>query len=128
MIPTMGGAVLAVAVILSPGANTDAALAPATSEPTAKPSARTSHGIASWFAAPDGTAAAGPELRRLLGKDWRGQRVRVTAGGHSVRVTLTDWCQCYRGEDRERIIDLSRSSFAALADPSRGIIRVTVTR
>ena len=126
MIPTMGGAVLAVAVILSPGANTDAALAPATSEPTAKPSART-HGTASWFAAPAGTAAAGPALRRLLGKDWRGQRVRVTAGDRSVVVALTDWCQCYRGEDRERIIDLSRSSFAALADPSRGVLRVKVS-
>ena len=126
MIPVLPGAVLAAAVILSPGANTDAALAPATHEPTAKPSART--GTASWFAAPAGTAAAGPALRRLLGKDWRGQRVRVTAGDRSVVVALTDWCQCYRGEDRERIIDLSRSAFAALADPSRGLVRVTVER
>ena len=128
MIPVLPGCVLAAAVILSPGANTDAALAPATHEPTAKPSARTSHSIASWFAAPAGTAAAGPALRRLLGKDWRGQRVRVTAGNRSVVVALTDWCQCYRGEDRERIIDLSRSAFAALADPSRGLVRVTVDR
>ena len=129
MIPVIPGGVLAVVVAtatMAPGANTDAALAPATSEPTAKPSART-HGVASWFAAPAGTAAAGPALRRLLGKDWRGQHVRVSAGGRSVVVALTDWCQCYRGEDRERIIDLSRGAFAALADPSRGVLRVTIS-
>ena len=126
MIPVIPGAILA-AAILTPGANTGSGpLAPATHEPTAKPSART--GTASWFAAPAGTAAAGPALRRLLGKDWRGQRVRVTAGDRSVVVALTDWCQCYRGEDRERIIDLSRSAFAALADPSRGVVRVAVSR
>lgn len=42
-------------------------------------------------------------------------------------MTLSDWCQCYRGERRERLIDLSDSAFAALAPLSVGLERVTVT-
>jgi rare lipoprotein A (peptidoglycan hydrolase) len=41
-------------------------------------------------------------------------------------VRLTDWCQCYRGERRERIIDLSDDAFARLAPLSTGVVRVTV--
>ena len=87
----------------------------------ASPSGTGRHGVASWFAAPTGTAAAGPALRAMLGSHWRGQRVTVTAGGRSVVVLLDDWCACPR-----RIIDLSRGSFARLADPSRGLVQVTV--
>jgi hypothetical protein len=81
-------------------------------------------GRASWYRAPAGTAAAGPALRRALG-DWRGSRVQVCAS-RCVVVSLTDWCQCYRGEDRERLIDLSDDAFARLAPLSRGLVRVTV--
>lgn len=84
-------------------------------------------GRASWFAAPDGTAAAGPRLRAALGAHWRGSRVTVCAGARCVRVRLTDWCQCYKGEARERVIDLSRGAFARLAPLSRGVVRVEVT-
>jgi hypothetical protein len=49
-------------------------------------------------------AAAGPRLRAAFGGGdrWRG-RV-VTVDGVSVR--LVDWCQCYKGESREKVIDL----------------------
>jgi hypothetical protein len=40
-------------------------------------------------------------LRAAIG-DWRGRIIYV----NGVRVKLIDWCQCYRGETREKIIDL----------------------
>ena len=83
-------------------------------------------GRASWYEYVPGGAAAGPKLRALLGKGWRGSKVQVCADGDCVTVTLSDWCQCYKGEKRERIIDLDVRSFAALADPSAGLVRVTV--
>lgn len=83
-------------------------------------------GRASWYDWRTGEAAAGPALRDLLGKDWRGSRVRVCSGSRCVLVRLTDWCQCYRGTDRERLIDLDDRAFAALAQLSRGVIRVEI--
>lgn len=85
-------------------------------------------GRASWFHVEGNVAAAGPALREWLGPDWRGQHVRVSAGGRSVVVAIVDWCQCYRGERRERVIDLSDGAFARLAPPSVGLVRVTVSR
>jgi hypothetical protein len=82
-------------------------------------------GRASWYAADGNIAAAGPELRDRLGKGWRGTAVQVCAG-RCVVVRLTDWCQCYRGERRERVIDLSDDAFARLAPLSTGVVRVTV--
>jgi rare lipoprotein A (peptidoglycan hydrolase) len=58
-----------------------------------------------------------------LGAHWRGQRVRVTANGHTITVLLNDWCAC-----PHRLIDLSASSFARLAPLSRGLVNVSVTR
>jgi hypothetical protein len=81
-------------------------------------------GSATWFAAPRGTAAAGPALRAFLGPHWRGTVVTVTANGHSVTARLTDWCLC----SSARVVDLDKRSFAKLADPSRGVIHVTVSR
>ena len=37
-------------------------------------------GIATWYAYRPGEAAAGPALRRALGKDWRGRSVVVRYG------------------------------------------------
>jgi hypothetical protein len=82
-------------------------------------------GWASFYGAPPGTAAAGPALRAFLGKHWRGSVVRVCAT-RCVRLTLITTCQCLRGTAHERIIDLSERAFAALGDPSRGLIRVVV--
>jgi rare lipoprotein A (peptidoglycan hydrolase) len=99
--------------------------------PTAKPSGQRIAGVATWYCGAgspctrgygpgDLVAAAGSELQ--TGK-WRGRLVTVTAGGRSVRVRLVDSCWC-KGD---RIIDLTRSAFARLADPSRGLVRVTVS-
>ena len=98
---------------------------------TPKPSpghSRSVRGTATWYCGsrctrghPGGLyAAAGSELR--VG-DWRGRRVRVTAGGRSVVVTLIDTCAC-RGE---RVIDLYGDAFRRLAPLSRGVVRVTVS-
>lgn len=87
-------------------------------------------GTASWFCGggsactrgvPPGSyaAAAGPALR--VG-DWRGRIVKVCGNGNCVRVALRDWCACPR-----RVIDLYRSAFSALASPSLGLLRVTVS-
>ena len=117
--PTLGAVVLAVAASLSHHAVPDRAPHAVTSPP------RTAlHGSATWFAAPSGTAAAGPALRAFLGKNWRGQTVTVCSGGRCVRALLSDWCACGHG----RVIDLDRRLFAALAAPSRGVLRVTVSR
>ena len=88
-------------------------------------------GTASWFCGggsactrgyPPGTfaAAAGPALR--VG-DWRGRIVKVCSGGRCVKVQLVDWCFCGSG----RVIDLYRSAFSRLANPSRGLLRVSIT-
>ena len=49
----------------------------------------------------DAYAAAGPKLRAALG-DWRGKVVSVDG----IRVKLVDWCQCYKGQANEKLIDL----------------------
>lgn len=76
-------------------------------------------GVASWYAADGLVAAAGPRLRTGA---WRGRLVEVRAGGQSVRVRLTDWCQCYG----TRLLDLSDDAFARLAPLSRGLVRVQI--
>jgi hypothetical protein len=86
-------------------------------------------GSASWYCGhgsrctrgyPGGLyAAAGPTLRT---GDWRGRRVVVSVLGRSVTVRLIDWCAC-----PQRTLDLYRDAFSRLADPSRGLIRVTVS-
>lgn len=72
-------------------------------------------GRASWYGTSGLVAAAGPGLRRALGREWRGQRVLVCAGSRCVLVALTDWCECYRGTSDERVIDLSSAAFIRLA-------------
>jgi len=92
--------------------------------PTSRPGPSYSvEGTATWYRYVQGKAAAGPELRRALGRSWRGQVVTVTRGGRSVVVRLNDWCACPGG----RIVDLDRRDFARLADPSRGVLKVVVS-
>jgi len=83
-------------------------------------------GTASWYDWHLRQAAAGPRLRALLGRDWKGKTVKVCASGHCTLVRLTDWCQCFKGTARERLIDLDDRAFAALAPLSRGVLRVKV--
>ena len=49
----------------------------------------------------DAYAAAGPRLRDALG-NWRGRIISVDG----VRVKLVDWCQCYKGQSNEKLIDV----------------------
>ncbi len=91
-------------------------------------SATSLRGLATWYCGagspctrgyPGGMyAAAGSELQ--VG-DWRGSRVTVCAS-KCITVTLIDSCGCAGN----RIIDLYREAFARLADPSRGVVAVTV--
>lgn len=87
----------------------------------------TLRGVASWFAAPTGTAAAGPALRRALGAHWRGKIVETCLSNEPtrcIRVKLTDFCGCPGG----RVIDISAGSFARLAPLSAGLVVVRVER
>jgi hypothetical protein len=87
------------------------------SNQASQPSGRSITGLASWycragvspctFGHPDGSgfdayAAAGPKLRAAIGPDWRGRVITVDG----IRVKLIDWCQCYRGQPHEKLLDL----------------------
>ena len=50
----------------------------------------------------DAYAAAGPKLRAALGSGWRGRIVSVDG----IAVKLIDWCQCYKGQSNEKLLDL----------------------
>jgi hypothetical protein len=78
---------------------------------------RSISGAASWYCRagwspctnnhPDGAgfdayAAAGPALRAAIGSGWRGTIVTVDG----IRVKLIDWCQCYKGQANEKLLDL----------------------
>lgn len=91
-------------------------------------------GRASWYCCTRGydsddlVAAAGPSLRT---GNWRGRVVRVCSDdtGRCVRLTLVDFCGCYNGTRRERVIDLHPGVVHALGlNLSQGVYRVTVTR
>jgi hypothetical protein len=47
-------------------------------------------------------AAAGPKLRAAIGPNWRGRVVSVDG----IAVKLVDWCQCYKGQSNEKLLDL----------------------
>jgi len=85
-------------------------------------------GVASFYVYLPGQAAAGPALRTALGPHWRGQVVRVCIAGalnaleHCPTVALTDSCQCLG----TRLIDLDVRDFAKFADPSVGLLEVTI--
>jgi uncharacterized UBP type Zn finger protein len=55
-------------------------------------------------------------------------RVAVTGPEGTAVVQLLDWCQCYRGERGERLIDLSDEAFQSACGPlAIGICRVRVS-
>jgi hypothetical protein len=56
----------------------------------------------------DAYAAAGPKLRAALGSGWRGRVVSVDG----IAVKLIDWCQCYKGQSNEKLLDLYHDVFA----------------
>ena len=61
----------------------------------------------------DAYAAAGPRLREAIGPSWRGTIVRVDG----IRVKLIDWCQCYRGEPNEKLLDLYYDVYRRTGSP-----------
>ena len=63
----------------------------------------------------DAYAAAGPKLRAAIGPSWRGSIVFVDG----IRVKLIDWCQCYRGEPQEKLLDLYFDVYSRTGTPSR---------
>ena len=67
-------------------------------------------------------AAAGPSLRKALGKGWRGDRVLVCSKLRCVEVKLVDWCAC--GGDH--VIDLFWDAFHYLNPRATGGIRVAI--
>lgn len=80
-------------------------------------------GTASWYGATGMIGAAGPELRRWLGKNWRGTRITVISGSRSVTIRLTDWCAC---GVRHRLVDLSDDAFRRLAPLSQGVVKIVI--
>jgi hypothetical protein len=81
-------------------------------------------GPATWYDAPTARdAAAGPALRKALGRSWRDTTVEVCAGSRCIEVVLSDFCRCPAGH----LIDLDDVAFSRLAPLSVGIIRVTIT-
>jgi hypothetical protein len=100
--------------------------AQAKSEPRqSESSTRSLAGNATWYAYHQGQAAAGPGLRKWLGKDWRGMSVEVCAQTDCVTVRLTDWCLCSRGN---RLIDLDNDDFKRLGALSTGVLPITIGR
>jgi hypothetical protein len=90
---------------------------------TPMPTRRTKmRGLATWYPAQIGHAAAGPSLR--VGR-WRGRIVVVCVGAtrRCISVRLTDWCRCGHGH----IVDLAAGSFRRLAPLSRGVVSVVVS-
>jgi hypothetical protein len=83
-------------------------------------------GAATYYRWLPGQAAAGPALRRALGKDWRGSRVLVCRATRCVSVVLSDWCACGARHGVPTVIDLDVRVFARLAPKSLGVIPVTV--
>ncbi len=102
-----------------------------TPKPAAKPAPRADHsirGYASYYcragvspctydhpdvAGVQAYAAAGPRLRAAIGSGWRGSIVYVDG----IRVKLIDWCQCYKGESNEKLLDLYYDVFRLTGSP-----------
>ena len=86
-----------------------------TTRPPPPPPENTQTGEASWYAGPDGecahnTAPIGATLR-----------VTATATGRSTTCRVTG-----RGPYNGRIVDLTKTTFARIADPSVGVVTVRV--
>jgi hypothetical protein len=85
-------------------------------------------GYATWFdPSCQHCAAAGPELRRALGPDWRGTLIDVGGpGGASVSVVLSDFCACGERNGLPTLLDLSADAFAELAPLEWGVVAVSI--
>ena len=87
-------------------------------------------GIASWYGSGGpGSGVAMNDctwgIRHTVGCGY----VRVTAldTGRSIIAPVVDFCDCYTGTSRERLVDLQPGALAALGlDPARGLYPVRV--
>lgn len=102
------------------------------------------NGIATWFDAErkgqstwytragiTNYAAAGPALRNVKHFAWGVEpyqvEITVLKTGRTALVWVVDWCQCSKGEDDERLIDLAPAVWDLLGvDLSRGVMDVNV--
>lgn len=85
-------------------------------------------GVASWYNDGPGMYAA---VHGYRGKPYWVLAEGMVHGhltGAKVKVLVRDWCQCYIGTIRERIIDLSPTAFGRLAPLGMGLVKVRVTR
>ena len=90
--------------------------------------APTLEGKASYYAYVPGGAAAGPALRAWLG-DWRGQLVTVTGPAGSLRLVLSDACQCSTNPASVKAIDLAAVDFPRICGPlALGVCAVVIRR
>ena len=88
---------------------------PSTTTTTAAPTTHRQTGEASWYAGPDGecahnTAPIGTTLR-----------ITAVATGRATTCRVTG-----RGPFNSRVVDLTKTTFARIADPSRGVVTVHV--
>jgi hypothetical protein len=109
------------------------AILAAIAQPTLPETAAELRGWSTWYDAPSKQdAAAGPALRKMLGRDWRGSWVRVsrvTDGEvRTVVVILSDWCACRDRHGSPTVIDLDDQAFLDLAPLGAGVVTVTVER
>ena len=85
-----------------------------------------------WGAPVKFYAAAGPELRKMIGDSNPYHEhypliVTNRKTGARIQVQVVDWCSCSKGKPGEKLIDLSPAAFLAVCGPlSRGICSVTV--
>ncbi len=91
----------------------------------------TVRGAATWYQGTRGYAGI-PHIAmpgaRYLARGRAVPRARVCAGSRCIVVRVVDYCGCYVGTRRARVVDLSSMALRRLdLDPRRGVYRVRVT-